>query len=187
MAKIFADFDVEGFWEPSEYALKEYVGASLTDEVVAAVERELGYKLPVSYVKLMRFPNGGIPRRTNHRTKERTSWSHDHIAITGLYSIGGDKPCSLLGEFGSRFWVEEWGYPPIGVYFADCPSAGHDMVCFDYRACGPTGEPQVVHIDQEWDYKIVLVAESFEAFVRGLEDDSAFDEDAEPEDAGERG
>ncbi len=128
----------------------------------------------------MEFQNGGIPRRTNHRTRERTSWSHDHIAITGLYSIGGDKPCSLLGEFGSQFWVEEWGYPPIGVYFADCPSAGHDMVCLDYRACGPRGEPQVVHIDQEWDYQIVFVAESFEAFIRGLEDDSAFDEDAEP-------
>jgi len=75
---------VEQFWEPSEYALKEYVGAPLTDESVAAVERELGYKLPASYVGLMRFQNGGIPRRTNHRTKERTSWSDDHIAITGI-------------------------------------------------------------------------------------------------------
>jgi hypothetical protein len=52
------------------------------------------------------------------------------------------------------------------------------MVCLDYRACGPTGEPQVVHIDQERDYNIVLVAESFEAFIRGLQDDSAFDQDA---------
>ena len=57
------------------------------------------------------------------------------IAITGIDSIGGDKSCSLLGGFGSQFWVKEWGYPPIGVYFADCPSAGHDMLCLDYRAC----------------------------------------------------
>lgn len=179
MAKVFAGFDVAGFWEPSDYALKEYVGAPLTDVAVAAVERKLGYKLPTSYIELMRSQNGGFPRRTNHRTKERTSWSHDHIAITGLYSIGGDKSCSLLGFFGSEFWVKEWGYPSIGVYFADCPSAGHDMVCLDYRACGPKGEPQVVHIDQEWDYKIVVVAANFEAFIRGLEDESAFDEDAE--------
>lgn len=109
MAKVFADFDVAGFWKSSEYALKEYVGAPLTDDVVAAVERELGYKLPASYVELMRYQNGGIPSRTNHRTKERTSWAHDHIAITGIYSIGGDKPCSLLGGFGSQFWIEEWG------------------------------------------------------------------------------
>lgn len=179
MVKVFEDFDVANFWEASEYALMEYVGAPLTDDIVATVERELGYRLPASYVELMRFQNGGIPRRTNHRIKQRTSWSHNHIAISGIYSIGGDRPCSLLGSFSSQFWIDKWGYPPIGVYFADCPSAGHDMLCLDYRACGPRGEPQVVHIDQEWDYQIVLVAKSFEAFIRGLEDDAAFDEDGQ--------
>jgi hypothetical protein len=177
MQNVFADFNFADFWESSEYALTEYVGAPVTNGVVAAVERELGYKLPASYVEFMQFQNGGIPRRRNHRTKERTSWSHDHIAISGLYSVGSDKRYSLLGEIGSQFWVEEWGYPPIGIYFADCPSAGHDMVCLDYRACGPRGEPQVVHVDQEWEYQIVLVAENFEAFIRGLGDDSDFDDD----------
>jgi hypothetical protein len=172
---IFSDFDLDQFWKRSDYAAREYVGAALTDKAVIAVEQNLGYKLPGSYVELMSFQNGGIPRRTNHRTKERTSWSHDHIAITGIYSIGSDKPCSLCGQFGSRFWMEEWGYPAIGVYFADCPSAGHDMLCLDYRACGPRGEPQVVHIDQEFDYRIVFVAENFERFIRGLEDDDAFE------------
>ncbi len=142
------------------------------------MERELGYRLPPSYIEFMRFQNGGIPRRTNHRTRERTSWSPDHIAITGLFSVGGDRPCSLLGEFGSRFWVAEWGYPPIGVYFADCPSAGHDMLCLDYRACGPVGEPQVVHVDQELEYRVTFVASSFEAFIRGLQRDAAFEREA---------
>jgi hypothetical protein len=177
MAGAFADFDPQRFWEPSEHALKEYVSAPPTCEVVDAVERELGYKLPASYVELMRFQNGGIPIRNNHRTNERTSWAHDHIAIHGIYSIANDKRHSLCGAFGSSFWIEEWGYPAIGVYFADCPSAGHDMVCLDYRACGPSGEPRVVHIDQEWDYSIVFVAENFAAFIRGLEDDSAFEID----------
>jgi len=31
-------------------------------------------------------------------------------------------------------------------------------------------------VDQEWDYKITFVAESFEAFVRGLEGEEAFEE-----------
>jgi SMI1-KNR4 cell-wall len=175
MGKAIENFDVEQFWEPSEYATEAYVGSALTDETVAAVERELGYRLPASYVELMRIQNGGIPFRTNHRTTERTSWAEDHIAVSGIYSIGSEKRYSLCGDAGSRFWVEKWGYPDIGIYFADCPSAGHDMVCLDYRACGPSGEPQVVHIDQEWDYKIVFVAVSFEAFIRGLEDDSAFE------------
>lgn len=178
MLKIFDDFDMAGFWKPSEYALGVYVGAALTAESVATVERELGYQLPASYVEFMGFQNGGIPRRRNHRTRERTSWAQNHIAITGLYAIGGDNRYSLLGKCGTRFWEQEWGYPPLGVYFADCPSGGHDMVCLDYRACGPTGEPQVVHVDQEWDYRIVLVAENFEAFIRGLEHDSDFDADA---------
>jgi len=45
----------------------------------------------------------------------------------------------------------------------------------DYRACGPQGEPAVMHIDEENDYHITLLAPSFEAFVRGLLPESAFD------------
>jgi hypothetical protein len=172
----FVDFDLSDFWEDSDYARREYVGSSFSDLDVKRVEKELGYKLPRSYLELMRSQNGGIPKRTNHRTRERTSWAEDHIAITGIYSIGREKTYSLSGQFNSQFCVEKWGYPPIGVYFADCPSAGHDMLCLDYRKCGPEGEPQVVHVDQEWDYKITVVADNFEAFIRGLEGDDAFDE-----------
>ena len=99
-----------------------------------------------------------------------------HVAITGLFSIGKAKSHSLCGEFGSQFWIEAWGYPPIGIYFADCPSAGHDMLCLDYRDCGPLGEPSVVHVDQEFDYKVTPVAEDFASFIRDLEADEAFDD-----------
>lgn len=49
MSKVFGDFEVAQFWEQSEYAEQEYVDVPLTDERVAEVERELGYKLPKSY------------------------------------------------------------------------------------------------------------------------------------------
>lgn len=42
------------------------------------------------------------------------------------------------------------------------------MVFLDYRECGPQGEPKVVHIDQEWDYRITLLAENFEEFITAL-------------------
>jgi hypothetical protein len=169
------DIDWKNFWEESEYAQREYVEALLTAERLKAIEKDLGYKLPAAYVALAVHQNGGIPKRTNHRTAERTSWAPNHVAITGIFGIGSEKPCSLCGSVGSRFWNEEWGYPDIGVYFADCPSAGHDMLCLDYRACGPDGEPSVVHVDQELDYKITFVARTFEAFIRGLEGDEAFE------------
>jgi hypothetical protein len=168
------DFDLSSFWKPSDYATRQYVDAPCTPESVAAVEAELGFRLPLAYVALAGFQNGGMPRNTAHRTASGTSWSADHVAITGIFSIGCSKPYSLCGELGSRFHMEEWGYPKIGVYFADCPSAGHDMLCLDYRACGPQGEPTVVHVDQELDYTITFVAADFESFIRGLEDGSAF-------------
>jgi hypothetical protein len=164
------DFDWAGFWEPSDYATAEYIDVPLSAALLARVERTLGYELPAAYVQLAQHQNGGVPARTRHRTAERTSWAPDHIAITGIYAIGETKRCSLLGEVGSKFWSSEWGYPEIGVYFADCPSAGHDMLCLDYRECGPTGEPRVVHVDQEWDHRITFVAPNFESFVRGLEE-----------------
>ena len=154
MASIFADFDRAELWEASEYASTWYVGAPLMAKAVARVERALGYKMPAAYVEFMQFQNGGIPQRTSHRTKEPTSWAGDQVAVTGIYSVGRENRYSLCGELRSRFWMEEWGYPDIGVYFADCPSAGHDMLCLDYRACGPSGEPSVVHVDQESDYKL---------------------------------
>jgi hypothetical protein len=174
MSKALDALDLDQFWADSDYAREEYIGPPLTDAVVSAVEGELGYKLPGAYVEFMKRQNGGLPRKTNHRTGERTSWAEDHIAIMGLYSIGREKRHSLRGEHGSQFWIEMWDYPAIGVYFADCPSAGHDMMCLDYRSCGPSGEPAVVHVDQEWDYKITAVAPDFESFILGLEGDEAF-------------
>ncbi|MBK1790062.1 SMI1/KNR4 family protein [Persicirhabdus sediminis] len=178
MTQVFDGFDLSSFWEDSQYAKENYVDAEPTPEVIGAVEKQLGYKLPAAYIQLARTQNGGFPKNTNHRTNEPTSWSEDHIAITGIYSIGSSKLYSLCGEtFNSQFWEEEWGYPAIGVYFADCPSAGHDMIALDYRKCGPEGEPEVVHVDQEDDYRITKVAGSFEDFIRGLESDDAFRED----------
>lgn len=168
-------FDFSAFWEESDYARKEYVGAPVTDEMIQSVQAELGYRLPKAYIELLRNQNGGIPAKTNHRTSQPTSWAEDHVAITGIYGLDRSKQSSLCGMFSNKFWMEQWGYPPIGIYFADCPSAGHDMLCLDYRECGSDGEPRVVHIDQESDYEITPVAENFEAFIRGLEDESAFD------------
>ncbi len=42
------------------------------------------------------------------------------------------------------------------------------MIAFDYTGCGPTGEPRGVHVDQEWDYRITVLAPDFVSFVQSL-------------------
>ncbi|WP_251383849.1 SMI1/KNR4 family protein [Paenibacillus sp. MER 99-2] len=163
------------FWEQSDYALDNHVSEPFDEEMIGSIERELGYKLPASYIQLMNTQNGGVPTLTAFPTQGATSWAEDHIAITSILGIGRDKMYSLGGEFGSRFMIEDWGYPDLGIVICDCPSAGHDVVMLDYRFCGPEGEPCVVHVDQEDDYEITYLAANFEAFVRGLVDPDTFE------------
>lgn len=173
---IFDNFDLANFWDnSSEWARESYVGEKVTDELIRSTESELGYRLPASYLELMRSQNGGMTHRDCFPTEQRTTWSHNHVAISGILGIGRDKTYSLCGSIGSSFMIEEWGYPEIGVCICNCPSAGHDMIMLDYSKCGPTGEPEVVHVDQEWDYKITFLAKNFEEFIRGLVPSSVYD------------
>ena len=178
----FEGFDLSDFWEePGDCARKNYIEPPPTAEVIRQVEKELGYKLPESYIALMQVQNGGFSKKSAFPTSTPTSWAEDHIAIESFLSIGRDKMYSLCGRMGSRFMIEEWGYPDIGIAICDCPSAGHDMVFLDYRECGPQGEPKVVHIDQEDDYYITPLADSFEAFIRGLVDEEEYWDDEDDE------
>ncbi|SKB01359.1 SMI1 / KNR4 family (SUKH-1) [Sporosarcina newyorkensis] len=172
---LFSDMFLADFWEDSEYAKESYQSEPPTDELIDSIEKELGYKLPSSYIHLMKYQNGGVPKNTNFPTEEPTSWAEDHIAITGIMGIGREKSYSLCGSLGSPFMIEEWEYPDIGVVICDCPSAGHDVVMLDYRACGTDGEPEVVHVDQEDDYKITFLADNFEEFIKGLVNDELYD------------
>lgn len=171
----FEQLDWAAFWRDSDYALQSYVSEPPTEELIASVEEELGYKLPAAYIFMMKQHNGGIPHNSCFPTQEPTSWSDDHVAIEGILGIGRDKSYSLCGDLGSPFMIEDWGYPDIGVVLCDCPSAGHDVIMLDYRACGRDGEPAVIHVDQEADYQITHLADSFEAFIRGLVPDDVFD------------
>lgn len=173
--KIFYDFDFSDFWDDNNYSLKEYVEKTPTDKLIHSIEKELGYKLPVSYIELMKLHNGGIPTNTCFPTTIATSWAENHIAITGIMGIGRTKTYSLCGSLGSLFMIDEWDYPEIGVCICNCPSAGHDMIMLDYSACGTQGEPTVVHVDQESDYKITFLAKDFESFIRGLVSSDVYD------------
>lgn len=171
---MFDHIDLDRFWDDSDYALAEYISKPVTDDLISEIESELGYKLPESYIYLMKKHNGGIPVNTCCPCRERTSWAEDHVAVEGIFGIGREKACSLCGDAGSQFMIDEWNYPAIGVAVCDCPSAGHDMIFLDYRECGADGEPKVVHVDQELDYKITELAPSFEIFIEMLRNEEDY-------------
>lgn len=165
----FEGFALDGFWSDHEYSVENYGEPAPSDETIAEVE--LGYRLPDSFVEFARMAgsrNGGGVERPCWVIDDDDPTTLEIATISGIYAIGRTARYSLLGEIGGTFMMEEWQYPPIGVYFADTPSAGHEMVAFDYRECGPEGEPSVVHVDQEGDYRITPLARDFATFVRGL-------------------
>ncbi|MDC7122388.1 SMI1/KNR4 family protein [Cellulomonas fimi] len=162
--------DLGALWTDSEYFRENYTEPVPSEALVREVEAELGVRLPDAWVELAQVHNGGALARNGYLVDERLGRADDLVEVDALYAIGRTAPHSLLGTFSTRFWCEEWGYPDLGVVIADTPSAGHDLLMLDYRACGPWGEPAVVHVDQEADYRILPVAPDFATFIRGLVD-----------------
>ena len=57
---LFGDIDLTKLFDPdSEYG-KSYVFGELTDEMIARAEQTLGYKMPASYIELLKVQNGVI-------------------------------------------------------------------------------------------------------------------------------
>lgn len=140
-----------------------YTGSELTDLMVAEVEESLGYKLPLSYLELLRVRNGGVPRRRCYRTEFETSWAPNYFEIAGILGIG------VRGIENSAYMIREWGYPDIGIVFCDTPSAGHDTVMLDYRS--GSSEPAVAYIED--DRLPRIVAPTFAEFLQRLESKDA--------------
>ena len=160
------------FFDDSNY----YTGPSLTDAMVAAVERTLGYTLPQSYLLLLRVKNGGAPRRQCHPTGG-TSWSDNHVRVISIFGVRGRWGIDSE-EFGTRHMIQEAGFPEIGIIVGWTPTAGHDAIMLDYSECGARGEPRVTHVDAESGESEVL-ATTFEAFLLGLADCRPYEEQRE--------
>lgn len=164
-AVSFTDPDVLNFWDDGALEADQYMSAPPTDELIESVEEALVFKLPASYIQAMKLHNGGIPR---NRKFPIGDGAQDYIEITGIMGIGREKKKSLCGGLGSRYMIENGGYPEIGVVICDCPSQS-EVVMLDYRSSGNDGEPEVIHVDKANDYKITRLASNFEAFISGLE------------------
>jgi len=161
--KIFDGFDLTNFWENDD--AMEFTDVPLTETLLIEVENELGYKLPESYIHLMKTQNGGIPKNDTYLFGEPSEYIDFFVSNISFSGIGFTKDNSLCGKIGMKYMIEEWSYPEIGILFW---SDGHTALFLDYTACGSTDEPKVVFVQEEFDYKITTLAENFEKFVRGL-------------------
>lgn len=165
--KMFDNINLNDFWDSSSehdnLKLEPFSEESLRD-----IEKEIGYKLPESYIALLRIQNGGCPK---NKRVGNTSW-----VIEGIYGIGkGD----------SEFWENEGlGYPKIGVPICTTDPDECSTIFLDYRKCGNDGEPRVVGVDPELNL-IDFIAKDFESFINMLvparydENNDFIDEDIE--------
>lgn len=151
------------FWYKSENSTSDIAKAA-TDEDIMAAEKELGYKLPKAYKALIKQHNGGRLNRCICPTSSKTSWANDHAEISTLFGIDKNKP----SIFATKFYQDEWGYPNIGLAIGSTPTDGHTMVFLDYSKCGHDGEPSVVDVDQEDNYKTSVLANDFGEFINKL-------------------
>lgn len=157
--------DPSSFWDDSNQAM-EYSSSPPTEELIESVQEELVFKLPQSYIELMRQHNGGIPVNRYFPLVECEVMGNKYVEISGIYGIGREKAKSLCGSEGSRYVIESGGYPEIGVVVCDCPDQ-LGVVMLDYRESGNDGDPEVVFVKQE-GAEIVRLAASFDEFVAGL-------------------
>ena len=149
-----------GFFDFSTY----YTGPRLTDAMVASAEQSLGYTLPKSYLSLLREKNGGRLRRRCFPTDDR--WADSHVRVETLFGIGGSWGIDS-DEFGSRHWIQQAGFPALGIVVGLTLTAGHDAIMLDYSVGGPQREPRVVYVDPE-DNRSDVLAQDFKTFLGSL-------------------
>lgn len=144
---------IELFDNESDYG-KEFRFGDITDDLLDRAEKTLGYKLPKSYIELLKIQNGGVID-----DKFYESW----LAV--IYGIGPNEDSFNGLEEMFENWKDEWEYPDIGIPFGETQSGGHDMYYMDCRSVDANGEPRIVRIDNEQDNSIYFVADNLEKFL----------------------
>ncbi len=156
---------------PFEEGPPHWTGPPVDDEMVRQAEATLGYRLPRSYLDLLRRQNGGVLEKNCYPTDFRTSWSADHFQMDVLLGIGYPEGT----DEQSAYLIEEWDYPDVGPVIGVTARAGVDTVMLDYSESKPDGEPVVVYVGE--DRVPHRVAGSFEEFMGGFVSPAVYEVD----------
>lgn len=152
----YADFFDEG---------EEAACPPLKSAMVRAAEKTLGYRLPASYIDLLKVRNGGYLKRSFFPTTQCPRWAEDQVAFDEIMGLGEN---GIDDDLGSKYLIAEWDYPDVGVVIS---SDGHTAFMLDYSKCGNQGEPRVVWVDVETrgkGPKVVVLAPNFASFLEKL-------------------
>lgn len=144
--------------------LKVDITDPATAEEFARTEKALGVRLPAELLEVLRVRNGGQIRLTSLKlTPEgRKKYGRKRYSFTrlaGVHPIHGEG-LTQQTALARKEWELPEGLIPLG-------GDGHTWCCLDYRACGPTGEPTVTHVDLDGEQEFSL-APSFAQFIFGL-------------------
>ncbi len=140
-------YNLMGVYNKDEVEVKEEI---FSDDNLKKIEKSLGFKIPNSYVELMKIKNGD---------------DEYHNIGDDMLDMDGFKGIDALVEM--KYLIEDWGYPNIGIYFAWTESAGHEALLINYRDCIEKGVPSIWLLDQEGEYGRFL-AKDFDEFLNQI-------------------
>lgn len=134
----------------------------LTDEMVSRAEKELGVKLPLLLIELLKMQNGGYTKGFVFPMNEKTTWADDHVPLSDLFGIILDKNIRTAQNImDTHYMTKEWGLPEKQVLLS---GEGHWWITLDYRN---NEIPTVKWFDVECEEE-KLIANSFDDFINGL-------------------
>jgi hypothetical protein len=145
----------------------EQPNPELTEEMVMSAENLLGYKLPDSYITVLKELNGGYLHKFTFELSEEIEGQGGSVCMPDIFGIGYEG--GIDGKYGSRYLIREWDYPNIGIVIS---SEGHTAIMLDYSTCGTDDEPTVVFVDVEWHDgpRTTLIARNFGEFYSSLKE-----------------
>jgi len=150
-------FDIDSFWDNNYYN-----HPALTEEMIEFAEHTLNVKLPAMLIEILKKQNGGYTKGFAFPMKQRTSWSANHVLLSGLNGIVTDNDIKTsLNILDTDYMTKEWDLPPKQVLLS---GDGHTWITLDYRE---GDNPTVRWIDVECNEDI-HIADSFDNFINGL-------------------
>ena len=163
---MFENVDPDDLWyEGDDPEEEEYeCGNDVSDDLIKSIENDLGFKLPGSYIFLMKKHNGGILKKNCARINRKKIY----YDIEGIFGIGRTQKCSVY-EVNKEKDYYEGNLIAIGYTFER-----DGKIYLDYNKCGAEGEPRVIAIDRD-DFdgdgpnpNPLVLAADFEAFIGSL-------------------